>query len=448
MAQPREFNDFDIASNSILRGHSTYDDQVPSSHHDQHQFSAISSGEGSVRNIDRIQQPNLSHQRSHSSVRQLPNGYLTWSPSKPGSSQNQDSFNPYYNSLSKQRFPSSRLPNPGKGISSSSATSSEPLYPASDNNSSHNPVESTTRQRHQMVTVTSSTRPSSLVEDIDDDIYEGQVHAVRRLSGACRYCKKLKTKCDFIVEFNMCRRCKAKGQVCIFEGRKKTEHKHEVLIAQLRDKEATIDTLLEKIKSRNVMDANRSTELPPNKEMQNWIKNLYERFPSDPDNNWNEPLLNKVEWSNKHILRYNPAGVELGSNWTDILSQTINIGGEKHEGSLPSVHPLLTHHLPSIRAPIGFIADIHMRKSQATPEPEFYEDDLVDDDRNHDDEEDFHGIADPDYFYPGPAIDIDQRRFYIEREALPDMLLHGLITLNDVDELFKMCVYPVLYNTE
>jgi hypothetical protein len=70
-----------------------------------------------------------------------------------------------------------------------------------------------------------------------------------RLPGACTHCKKLKMKCDFPKNDNTCKRCKSGGHVCIVEGRKQrtAPNKREYLLAQIRQKDAIIESLLKQL---------------------------------------------------------------------------------------------------------------------------------------------------------------------------------------------------------
>ena len=45
---------------------------------------------------------------------------------------------------------------------------------------------------------------------------------------------------------------------------------------------------------------------------------------------------------------------------------------------------------------------------------------------------------------PGPAYNLDIRANLIEKHSPPDILVHGLVTPEDVDRLFEMSVsvYP------
>lgn len=285
----------------------------------------------------------------------------------------------------------------------------------------------------------------------------------------------------------MCRRCKAKGRVCVFEGRKKTEHKyvllsskgdidfltyvrkkrHEVLIAQLRDKEATIDALLKQVKGHGMenrcsfADPDIVVDRLPNRTMQMWIRHLYERYPPDVNNNWTVPsteLQQQQHHPQKRKGKYEFIGAvvvvesERNGNDSNARSQAGSSDDDEDiEGGLPPLHhhPILLHHIPPIPAPLGYIADLHLHSEHhhnrgddgARRQSGAYDSDRNNDSEGGGDNESGgikFGIADPKYFHPGPASDLDQRRFYIEREAVPDMLMHGLMTMDDVDALFRM----------
>ena len=48
------------------------------------------------------------------------------------------------------------------------------------------------------------------------------------------------------------------------------------------------------------------------------------------------------------------------------------------------------------------------------------------------------GVANDGYFLPGPAQNLELRATLIEKNSPPDILVHGLITPEDVDKLFDM----------
>jgi hypothetical protein len=48
------------------------------------------------------------------------------------------------------------------------------------------------------------------------------------------------------------------------------------------------------------------------------------------------------------------------------------------------------------------------------------------------------GVASATYFMPGPATDLGIRAMLIERHSPPEILVHGLVSPEDVDKLFDM----------
>ncbi|KAG6852894.1 hypothetical protein C0991_008344 [Blastosporella zonata] len=50
----------------------------------------------------------------------------------------------------------------------------------------------------------------------------------------------------------------------------------------------------------------------------------------------------------------------------------------------------------------------------------------------------FQGVANETYFMPGPATDLGIRATLIEQHSPPEILVHGLVTPEDVDILFEM----------
>ena len=49
-------------------------------------------------------------------------------------------------------------------------------------------------------------------------------------------------------------------------------------------------------------------------------------------------------------------------------------------------------------------------------------------------------IANASYFDPGPSPDLCKRMSLIDKTAPPDILVHGLVTPEDVEKLFQMYV--------
>jgi hypothetical protein len=48
------------------------------------------------------------------------------------------------------------------------------------------------------------------------------------------------------------------------------------------------------------------------------------------------------------------------------------------------------------------------------------------------------GVAGKAYFMPGPALNLDFRKSLINKMSPPDILVHKLVTPDDVEKLFDM----------
>lgn len=48
------------------------------------------------------------------------------------------------------------------------------------------------------------------------------------------------------------------------------------------------------------------------------------------------------------------------------------------------------------------------------------------------------GVAGKTYFMPGPALNLDLRKSLVDRMSPPDILVHKLVTPDDVEKLFDM----------
>jgi len=114
------------------------------------------------------------------------------------------------------------------------------------------------------------------------------------------------------------------------------------------------------------------------------------------------------------------------------------------------------HSLPEEAAPLGLIANLSLRNStprkpnvanamsqhEASPGPGAG--DATSPEQADENENDI-GVANQEYFQPGPATNLSLRRVLVERTMTPDILVHGLVTPEDVEELFKMWVVRLIH---
>ncbi|KAJ3931253.1 MAG: putative fungal-specific transcription factor [Lentinula lateritia] len=294
----------------------------------------------------------------------------------------------------------------------------------------------------------------------------GNRKSTGRLPGACSHCKKLKMKCDFPLNDNTCKRCKAGGHVCIVEGRKPrtAPNKREYLLAQIRQKDMIIESLLKQLHNPYV-----ATPL-------SIASYRMATAPSDSSNN------NVLAWLDRLRISVQDAGGKAGPGaFTDVRfsgnggdvddEDDEDDEGEDHDRSggrrlthaqrigLVPVHEgndcevgegngdqgggggdddALQSSLPDSHVPLGLIANLSLSSNKKSKSKKHrMEAKLTDfDEENLDD--DNVGVANATYFMPGPATDLDIRATLIEQHSPPEILVHGLVTPDDVDKLFEI----------
>ncbi|KAF6756613.1 fungal-specific transcription factor domain-containing protein [Ephemerocybe angulata] len=92
--------------------------------------------------------------------------------------------------------------------------------------------------------------------------------------------------------------------------------------------------------------------------------------------------------------------------------------------------------LPDSHVPLGLIANLSINHSKKTKKGKDGRDGvgLSEEDLNDDNV----GVANETYFLPGPATDLGMRATMIEQHSPPEILVHGLVTPEDVDKLFEL----------
>jgi hypothetical protein len=107
--------------------------------------------------------------------------------------------------------------------------------------------------------------------------------------------------------------------------------------------------------------------------------------------------------------------------------------------------PAKLQSLPDAAVPLGLIANLSLSNSKAKnggkSKPRQEGADPANPDNEDDDDV---GVANETYFMPGPATDLGIRASLIERHAPPEILVHGLVSPDDVDKLFDMYVLATL----
>ncbi|RDB22039.1 Protein priB [Hypsizygus marmoreus] len=264
-----------------------------------------------------------------------------------------------------------------------------------------------------------------------------------RLPGACTHCKKLKMKCDFPKGDNTCKRCKSGGHVCIVEGRKPrtAPNKREYLLAQIRQKDAIIESLLKQLHNPYIatpmsIASYRMATSPSDQNNRNilaWLdrlqssvrtaggkggpsafKDLRGTNPADDDDS-------DVEES--HAQRY---GLVPPPDDDDAT-----VGGDESAGQ---ANDKLSS-LPDSHVPLGLIANLSLSNNKAKHGKKDQKDIIASEENLDDDDV---GVANETYFMPGPATDLGIRATLIEQHSPPEILVHGLVAPEDVDKLFEI----------
>ncbi|KAF7291885.1 hypothetical protein MIND_01213800 [Mycena indigotica] len=269
-----------------------------------------------------------------------------------------------------------------------------------------------------------------------------------RLPGACTHCKKLKMKCEFAMDGdgemdNTCRRCRAGGHVCIVEGRKprSAPNKREYLLAQIRQKDAIIESLLKQLHNPYIATplsiASYKMATSPsdttNRNIIAWLDRLQASVRSGQAMEASSSaatfaaLARDTAATIDGAIRVSKNSFD-GSEDDDLKPNTDDDDGtEEGDGSV----------LPDASVPIGLLANLSLsstkeKKSQRTQEngnPKEDADDLDDDNV---------GVANASYFKPGPSTDLNMRAQLIEQHSPPEILIHGLVVPEDVDKLFDI----------
>ncbi|KAG8704585.1 hypothetical protein FRC08_002160 [Ceratobasidium sp. 394] len=201
-------------------------------------------------------------------------------------------------------------------------------------------------------------------------------------SGACKHCKRLKMKCTFDPpNAATCQRCRSSGQDCVVEGRKprKNSEPLEQLTAQIEDKEEIIQGLLRIISaSQDKLDS---------AEIWRWI--------------------------------------ERGAR--SLMAPTTN--------DTPAAESAAEEErLPVDSAPFGLLAELSL-DDQEEDKSTGRRSAVKEKDAGGDGDV---GVANVEYFKPGPMAHPELRRIIVERQMVPEILTLGVVTEEDVEHLFRI----------
>ncbi|KAI0643341.1 fungal-specific transcription factor domain-containing protein [Trametes meyenii] len=211
--------------------------------------------------------------------------------------------------------------------------------------------------------------------------------------------------------------------------------KREYLLAQIRQKNAIIESLLKQIHNPYLatpmsIASYRMATSPTDQNNQNVIAFL-DRLQSSVQNAGGSAGVNAF----KMDQRAEGHSDESDEEWQDASAHDLTERGSP--GQAEDDEPLKDAEdkpqaLPDQTVPIGLLAKLALdnnkrkpRKSGAKPKENESSDDDV-------------GVANETFFEPGPAFNLGLRATMIESVSPPEILVHGLVTPDDVDKLFKI----------
>jgi hypothetical protein len=278
--------------------------------------------------------------------------------------------------------------------------------------------------------------------DDDDDVLGSNVGAnmprPNRLPGACTYCKRLKMKCLFPPGENVCKRCKTGKHDCIVEGRKprSAPNKREYLLAQMKQKDAIIESLLKQLHNPYLatplsIEAYRMATPSSDHHRQTviaWLDRLQSSVRSPPV---------------RSGLAKNPFQLDQGDSEEsddERKQQEQEHAPPRRASSGSDDSPLSPNTLVDDNdpyadeaVPIGLLAKLAISTSNDDPVSA----DKKGKDGDNADDDDV-GVAGKRFFMPGPSRNLALRKSLIDKISPPDILVHKLVTPEDVEKLFNI----------
>ncbi|KAH9024620.1 fungal-specific transcription factor domain-containing protein [Lactarius pseudohatsudake] len=230
-------------------------------------------------------------------------------------------------------------------------------------------------------------------------------------------------KCTFPPGENVCKRCKTGKHDCIVEGRKprSAPNKREYLLAQMKQKDAIIESLLKQLHNPYLAtplsieayrmatpssDHHRDTVIA-------WLDRLQSSVRSPP-------------------VRSGPA------------KNPFKLDTHAGESEDSDDEQTQQQHVPPRQAdidayaddavPIGLLANLAISTSKDRPAVSAEKKGRD----NADDDDDDVGVASRRFFMPGPSQNLALRKSLIDKISPPDILVHKLVTPEDVEKLFDI----------
>ncbi|KIY45806.1 hypothetical protein FISHEDRAFT_48653 [Fistulina hepatica ATCC 64428] len=216
--------------------------------------------------------------------------------------------------------------------------------------------------------------------------------------------------------------------------------KREYLLAQIRQKDAIIESLLKQLHNPYIATP---------------LSIASYRLATSPSDQQNRNILDWLDRLQRSVNSNGMAGDQafrldsrasqddgddsaddMSPSHTAVLSPA-QAYGEFGASSSDSDSDKIRSALPDVNVPLGLIASLSLSgargnnaKGGKVDIAGLLEEDDLDDDNV--------GVANETYFMPGPATDLNLRATLIEQHSPPEILVHGLVTPEDVEKLFEM----------
>ncbi|KAJ7773647.1 fungal-specific transcription factor domain-containing protein [Mycena maculata] len=230
--------------------------------------------------------------------------------------------------------------------------------------------------------------------------------------------------------------------------------KREYLLAQIRQKDAIIESLLKQLHNPYIatplsIASYRMATSPSdttNRNILAWLDRLQASVRAGSALDGSPSASNLAasfsgangREANFTSATFNSTNPNFASNPAFEESDEDEGAGERGEEEEEGEEGGESNALPDATVPLGLIANLSLSNSRSrerrgrggeasTREEELEE---LDDDNV--------GVANAAYFMPGPATDLGMRAQLIEQHSPPEILIHGLVVPEDVDKLFEI----------
>ncbi|KAI5120043.1 hypothetical protein M0805_000293 [Coniferiporia weirii] len=291
-------------------------------------------------------------------------------------------------------------------------------------------------------------------------------------------------KCEFPQNENVCRRCKAGGHSCNVEGRKprSAPNKREYLLAQIRQKDAIIESLLKQLHNPYMATplsiaayrmASSPSDVHGSRNVIQWLERLQQSAQNQPGVGTAPSTARALERQERRRRRAAAGAQEGGEDSeseVEVAVQEESVeGGAMDDGptaatagasvrtkpdpdsaGAQAVSETLrpSDSLPDDAVPIGLLANLSITnhagraqdrsRTRSGQSKEGSARGSVHEFESEADDENNVGVANETYFLSGPATDLGVRKALIERHSPPEILVHGLVNAEDVERLFEI----------